>query len=196
MKPEINPDVLEDHEAHTHVTPVSAKDISSKPCRGLNNELMSESSNERPDEDSGNEIYLDAPDAVNHNQAKESHTYKDLDLSCPQIRPLSLAPAKDQKAAVHCTLRTTSLTKNPRFKALSYTRGDANERHLIFISGRQFQVTPNLYTALLHLRHPDRHQSLWIDAIYINQSDDKEKNHQVLHMHKKSTLMRPGCLYG
>lgn len=91
-------------------------------------------------------------------------------------------PERNRRAAVHCVLQTTSLAKNVNFKALSYTWGGATERHLIFIDGRQFHVAPNLYIALLYLRHPDRLQAFSIDAICINQSDYGEKCHQVLKM--------------
>lgn len=137
---------------------------------------------DRDGDEFGDEGIFDAPDTQSVEQANEIYTYTDLDLSCPQIRLLSLAPAKDRKDAIHCTLRTTSLEAKPKYRALSYTWGDATEKRPIFVNGRQFQVTPKLYIAILHIRHPKRHRSLWIDAICINQSDDKEKSHQVLQM--------------
>jgi hypothetical protein len=43
-------------------------------------------------------------------------------------------------------------------------------------------ITENLCTALKHLRYPDRDRILWIDAICIDQENDKERGYQVQQM--------------
>ncbi|EON67114.1 hypothetical protein W97_06367 [Coniosporium apollinis CBS 100218] len=43
-------------------------------------------------------------------------------------------------------------------------------------------VTENLHLALKHLRLKDRERTLWIDALCINQSDTRERTHQVTRM--------------
>ena len=43
-------------------------------------------------------------------------------------------------------------------------------------------MTANLYSALKHLRLPDRARLFWIDAISINQNDIREKDRQVQRM--------------
>jgi heterokaryon incompatibility protein (HET) len=40
-------------------------------------------------------------------------------------------------------------------------------------------VTENLYDTLFHLRLPSQPQTLWIDAVCINQEDDLEKSYLV-----------------
>jgi hypothetical protein len=47
---------------------------------------------------------------------------------------------------------------------------------------KQFKVKPNLWEALRHLRRVDADVALWVDAICINQFDEKEKNDQVSKM--------------
>jgi hypothetical protein len=43
-------------------------------------------------------------------------------------------------------------------------------------------ITPSLADALHHLRHPQMHRNLWIDALCINQEDIHERGHQVSGM--------------
>lgn len=107
------------------------------------------------------------------------YTYENLSKSQPEIRLVMLAPGKDRNAPVLCNLVKTDWKKRLKFEALSYTWGDENETRNITINGRHFQVTVNLFTALLHLRFPSVHRTLWIDAVCINQHDDKEKSDQL-----------------
>lgn len=48
--------------------------------------------------------------------------------------------------------------------------------------GSSVPVTENLHLALKHLRLKDRERTLWIDALCINQSDTRERTHQVTRM--------------
>ncbi len=45
------------------------------------------------------------------------------------------------------------------------------------------KTTQNLDIALRHLKFSDKSRVLWIDAVYIDQSSDEEKNHQVRQMY-------------
>ena len=70
------------------------------------------------------------------------------------------------------------------YTALSYAwgrRGD-NDNCGLFCHGHLLPTTPNLDGALRHLRLRDSSVMLWIDQICINQSDHKEKSHQVTLM--------------
>jgi hypothetical protein len=68
-------------------------------------------------------------------------------------------------------------------KTLSYQWGNSRRNlRKIQCSGVGFIVTSNLYSALVHLRSPDSDITLWIDAICINQEDNKEKGNQIQRM--------------
>lgn len=69
--------------------------------------------------------------------------------------------------------------------ALSYVWGAPTPTSTIVCNERPFEVTENLYGALLHLRtlevgtDPETFKCFWIDAICINQGDNDEKSKQV-----------------
>lgn len=79
----------------------------------------------------------------------------------------------------------------PQYEALSYTWGDSVEMEEIFVQNANtlldrgqysistLHVRRNLVDILRYLRHNDRHITLWIDAICINQNDVSEKSHQI-----------------
>ncbi|KAI0104876.1 heterokaryon incompatibility protein-domain-containing protein [Nemania sp. FL0031] len=80
--------------------------------------------------------------------------------------------------SIRCRLRTISIETPEPYEALSYCWGPPTPKRTIFVNGGTFLVRPNLYTALLYLRDGDgyRSRTMWIDAICINQSDNREKN--------------------
>lgn len=49
---------------------------------------------------------------------------------------------------------------------------------------QSFYIRPNLHRALTHLRSKEQHIALWVDALCINQEDEREKNMQVQKMAK------------
>ncbi|KAH6708970.1 heterokaryon incompatibility protein-domain-containing protein [Leptodontidium sp. MPI-SDFR-AT-0119] len=72
--------------------------------------------------------------------------------------------------------------KPSAYSALSYTWGSGPRDTIVLVDGCEFHVTKELNLALRHLRtyHTDKAvQSVWIDAISINQSDSREKNAQI-----------------
>ena len=71
------------------------------------------------------------------------------------------------------------LNEENAHEALSYTWGDSSLSHSIYIGGHPFEVTESLHTTLRYLRAPQNMRWLWIDAIYINQSDIQERTQQV-----------------
>jgi hypothetical protein len=54
--------------------------------------------------------------------------------------------------------------------------------HQILIDNKIIQIGSNLDAALRKLRKPDVNKTLWIDAIYINQNDEKERQTQIQEM--------------
>lgn len=105
--------------------------------------------------------------------------YKPLDTTGDGIRLLILEPAKGIQDPVRCRLRHTAFGNRPEYEALSYMWGDSPARKRITIDGSPFDVTPNLLDALRYLRHENNERVLWVDAICINQADDREKSSQI-----------------
>lgn len=105
--------------------------------------------------------------------------YKYNPLSGPnQIRLLLLNPGR-QFDRLSCSLQTASIEDAPDFEALSYVWGKPSSTRSIVCADKTMRIRPNLYTAIWHLRHPDRPRLLWADAICINQNDIPERNQQV-----------------
>ena len=80
--------------------------------------------------------------------------------------------------------RQVLLTDDPvlRFAALSYTWDNPNPASEILIGGIKRDASPNLASALQHLRSKNELASLWADAVCINQADASEKTMQLLIM--------------
>lgn len=91
------------------------------------------------------------------------------------------------------------------YSALSYNWGNSNDDNTIIVQDdpasipvksiakavgalqaiardKMIKVKPNLYEALRHLRKETHTVALWVDALCINQFDNKEKEEQVLKM--------------
>lgn len=122
-----------------------------------------------------------------------SRLYRSLDPRKHEFRILTILPREDHIPAVnsstnaadiHCILQTASLDDEPSYTALSYTWGTDKPSTAVLINGKLVFVRKNLAAALRHLRQTDRSLNIWIDAICINQDDNKEKLHQVQMMAK------------
>lgn len=98
-----------------------------------------------------------------------------------QIRLLTLLPG-EREHPVRCELSVNSLRDDPVYEALSYTWGDPAAALPIWLNGQTFDVTANLYGALVELRDKSETRTLWVDAICINQRDLIELGEQVQHM--------------
>ena len=103
-------------------------------------------------------------------------------LGRDEIRLLTILPSADPSRQISCELQTVSLSPKPHYRALSYVWGDPIPTATIEINGLQRDVTPNLGSALYHIRDQSRPQTFWIDAVCINQSDVAERNEQVMLM--------------
>lgn len=65
------------------------------------------------------------------------------------------------------------------YEAVSYTWGDALRTCKICCGGNDVRVTANLKQLLRYVRRPTERRRLWIDTIYIDQSNTNKRNHQV-----------------
>lgn len=84
---------------------------------------------------------------------------------------------------ISCSSTRWPLVESPPYVALSYTWGNLHDTTIIMIDAKQVRVTKNLERALRHLR--DRGETSlpwWIDAVCIDQEDEREKTIQVRRM--------------
>lgn len=65
------------------------------------------------------------------------------------------------------------------YEALSYCWGTEAKPKLLMVHDEVQAITQNLHDALVQLRYRDFARLLWVDAICINQSDDREKESQI-----------------
>lgn len=106
-------------------------------------------------------------------------------FSGPRIRLLHVSPSPDENAPISCTLSVHSLNPDLEFTALSYEWGrpyKPTKEHpapTLNVNGFTIPIQPNLHNALRHLRGNHADLVIWVDAICINQKDDKEKTQQV-----------------
>jgi hypothetical protein len=70
------------------------------------------------------------------------------------------------------------------YDALSYTWGGTHKTSTVIVNGEALRVTENLHSALQHLRSENVDKTLWVDAICIDQSNERERGHQVQQMCK------------
>ncbi|KAG0561112.1 hypothetical protein KC19_9G038200 [Ceratodon purpureus] len=106
---------------------------------------------------------------------------KSLDSNRQEIRLLSIVPGQEAED-IQCTLSVISLHDDPKYTALFYVWGDSNTRKQISVNRTSFDVTLNLESALRHIRMSDVQQTVWVDAVCINQNDVSERNQQVALM--------------
>ncbi|KAI0895017.1 heterokaryon incompatibility protein-domain-containing protein [Annulohypoxylon nitens] len=116
--------------------------------------------------------------------------YSPLKFERDQVRFIEILPSDTNDEPVRCLLKTTELTRDIRYAALSYVWGDREDTRDIIVDGVEFPVTNNLESALRYLRKDgfpkhdgtDDCRLLWVDAVCINQADNSERNHQLVLM--------------
>ncbi|KAF4487803.1 HET-domain containing protein [Fusarium agapanthi] len=112
------------------------------------------------------------------------YLYQELGTEA-SFRIAELLPGDDNDP-IECRVHPASWsdTSIPEYEAISYVRGDLNQKANIICHGRRLKVTQNLYNALHHFRQRDKSRYLWADAICIDQSHVSERNAQVKQMRK------------
>src|SRR5690348_7910023 len=93
------------------------------------------------------------------------------------IRLLVLEPAKKPKDRLKASLLLTELDATCEYEAISYAWGEPIFNRHLELSDDRLPITENLASALRVFRDPDRPRTLWVDAVCINQKDEKERGH-------------------
>ncbi|KNG86284.1 hypothetical protein ANOM_005936 [Aspergillus nomiae NRRL 13137] len=113
----------------------------------------------------------------------ESFKYEPLDLDGPAFRLVRLCHGYGSR--IDCEIFQAWLypEQSPiSYEALSYTWGSTEIVRTVRMNGKRHGITHNLYLALQYLRFRDQDRILWVDGICIDQTNDKERGHQVRHM--------------
>ena len=144
------------------------------------------------------ELYSELPCGHQEREmSKGSETlYQPLDEACQTIRLLRIHPPSHKTPFIECTLYTARLDGNPQFTALSYVWGDPDVTETVIVNGISLQVTVNLATALRHLQATNVRlilDAFWADGICIDQSNLKERAHQVALMGRLYRQARLVC---
>lgn len=110
--------------------------------------------------------------------------YEPIDLDQPAFRLLHLKTGRWSE--IKCTIYQAYLggADTIPYDALSYTWGGTHKTHTVIVNGEALRVTENLHSALQDLRSETVEKVLWIDAICIDQSNERERGHQVQQMCK------------
>lgn len=98
------------------------------------------------------------------------------------IRLLHLLPGT-RDSPVETTLSVHSLTDSPPYEALSYTWGTSGGFPMTCDSCSTL-IQESLFQAFNALRQRDEERILWVDAVCINQHDDRERSSQVQLMRR------------
>lgn len=111
-------------------------------------------------------------------RANQDYVYKHLDDE--SFRVFILFPG-DHGDVLRGEICTIPLTSDRRYRTLSYVWGPENQpTHTILTPDGILTVKASLNDALFNLRQKSSHVNLWIDALCIDQKNDKEKEHQIL----------------
>lgn len=95
-----------------------------------------------------------------------------------QIRLLRLYPGLSDDP-LSCELEHVSLDDGPSYEAISYVWGDPTFSHSLHCGTGHVAVTRSLDVVLRRIRLEDNIRTVWIDGVCINQTDTRERGHQV-----------------
>ncbi|PSN64780.1 HET-domain-containing protein [Corynespora cassiicola Philippines] len=126
--------------------------------------------------------------------------HQPLDLTKRQIR-LAKISRQDPKSPIRCDLEIFDLESTPLYIALSYIWGKETPTESLLVNGRSFEIRENLYNFISHfckgfqdctrIRYNNFARFtmskateiyFWIDQICIDQTNIRERNHQVQQM--------------
>lgn len=109
-----------------------------------------------------------------------------------EFRLLKLSQNQGEDSLIHFELTTVSVETPPKYYALSYTWCHDQPRYLICVNKVYCPVRRNLYDFIAHVVCQRYHDCFFfVDAVCINQLDEREKESQIALMGKiYSTAMK------
>ncbi|KAH8763160.1 heterokaryon incompatibility protein-domain-containing protein [Diaporthe sp. PMI_573] len=138
----------------------------------------------------------------------QEYQYEPL-IAADAVRVLVVHPADKFGDPLRCSIvhyvlsaeiSSDDYCSHQHYSAVSYTWGSAVSSHQLLVarplvpgnSGaasacRYLRITANVDSLLRHLRKAHKAVRLWIDAVYLNQADEKEKAQQI---HKMGDIYR------
>lgn len=119
----------------------------------------------------------------------QTYRYQPLDDGPLQTRLLVIQPARSGDAPLRCRVVNHELEDPYQqadcYDALSYAWGSSELVQRMWIDDDiVLPITQNLYEALIHIRHRSLERFLWADAVCIDQSNDREKERQIMIMRR------------
>jgi Heterokaryon incompatibility protein (HET) len=105
-------------------------------------------------------------------------------LACIRVLDVHSDASPGAGGPISGNLRVVNLEHRPQvqFSALSYVWGVDVNPCTIACGNFKIEVTQNCYSCLLHLRKKLGNFTIWVDAVCINQKDDREKERQIPFM--------------
>lgn len=108
-----------------------------------------------------------------------NHLYQYTQLADDEIRLFTLFPGEGTERMQGMIWTTTSKIAGP-YKTLSYVWGPEQQpMHVLRTPSGDLNIKDALFTALVSLRSRHEPLTLWIDALCINQGDNREKTQQI-----------------
>ncbi|KAF4987834.1 hypothetical protein FGRMN_10150 [Fusarium graminum] len=126
---------------------------------------------------------INVPELAKQQSFTNLHVYERFALDRPGFRLIRLE--KGSESPLECHVFQAYLDDEATiipYKALSYVWGEQDTPCEVRVNGKTMFITQSLHDALNHLRQPYEDEVLWVDALCIDQSDIRERGHQVSHM--------------
>ena len=112
----------------------------------------------------------------------KTFVYAPLDHDKASIRLIRVLATRTHEGYIQCEIRHASIDDS--YICLSYLWGEPGDEHCIAVNNRTMRIRNNLFDFLERAAKNDwlRKESLWIDALCIDQENVVERNFQVQQM--------------
>ncbi|WPV30485.1 Heterokaryon incompatibility protein 6, OR allele [Fulvia fulva] len=119
-------------------------------------------------------------DVAQHARTSPQPVYQTIDASRYEIRLLEVLPGAYPQP-IKCVLRPVSLLAAtvPQYETVSYCWGQSQRCFPINLNDRRRLIENSAGCVLHRVQLPHQSRLIWIDAVCINQDDDREKGQQV-----------------